>query len=599
MSMLSFFQANVTALFVGDSTLLDKVNALHSHGVSKARVRFVWSSYTDAKAQACNARVLKRALVTLLPDARQVDLVVFNVGLHPLLANVLNDTSAKPHVAPRVPLSFYEDSLHGCGAVIQQLLPRALHLYKLTNAVCPQTWIGSLAEHVAHWRTLPPTTPGYGMQLSEVGVASLHQAERRFVAASGWLLLDSYTAGRCACTRHTDGRHYPALVPHFLVQLHLVLASQLTAWRTEKQPSHSGATPRSKGKSSQPLVLVAGLGGSCSEAAVSIFDAARFHHPGARRTAGDDQIAGCGAGCPLRTQQVQSLVSLQRTLNYQIDDLAAGRSASAKIGSLWLEHGHEAQGSEQGQSRAELIDEVTRALARLLDSHKCHLRACVFKEEHLLFLLPVFRRLASRRRQQLCVVLPTRAANEFVLGHNWIGFGRWYGPLFGEASGMLRHIYQGSEWRNATDGDPSVDHRFTYDPSWIRMKAALWARVAQQTWQWLESTAADPNVHNVLWRCKVDSRTQLALDLPRACGGGSWQHDLAAGVTLGGDVPWRQLNRTKGRAKLPESARDRAESIIRNLTAGVPAFFAAKQRQPYDLLRDVNAHTRPQIDRRA
>ena len=41
-----------------------------------------------------------------------------------------------------------------------------------------------------------------------------------------------------------------------------------------------------------PLILVAGLGGTCSEAAVSIFDGLKaFYHPGVNRSAADDEMA--------------------------------------------------------------------------------------------------------------------------------------------------------------------------------------------------------------------------------------------------------------------------------------------------------------------
>ena len=63
-----------------------------------------------------------------------------------------------------------------------------------------------------------------------------------------------------------------------------------------------------------PLILVAGLGGTCSEAAVSIFDGLEaFYHPGVNRSAADDEIAGCGPRCPLRTEDVQALAGAQHT----------------------------------------------------------------------------------------------------------------------------------------------------------------------------------------------------------------------------------------------------------------------------------------------
>ena len=74
-----------------------------------------------------------------------------------------------------------------------------------------------------------------------------------------------------------------------------------------------------------PLILVAGLGGTCSEAAVSIFDGLEaFYHPGVNRSAADDEIAGCGPRCPLRTEDVQALAGTQHTLLYNISRVEPG-----------------------------------------------------------------------------------------------------------------------------------------------------------------------------------------------------------------------------------------------------------------------------------
>jgi len=284
-----------------------------------------------------------------------------------------------------------------------------------------------------------------------------------------------------------------------------------------------------------PLILVAGLGGTCSEAAVSIFDGLEaFYHPGVNRSAADDDIAGCGPRCPLRTEDVQALAGTQHTLLYNISRVEPG-----------------------------LLAHVETALASMLDAHACASRTCVYKEEHLLFLLPVFRQLAASRGQPLCVVLHTRAAAEWVAGHNWIGFSRWYAPLLGHADKLA--AIGGSGWHVGED-DPS--HVYTYDPSWMRMKAELWARVALQTRRWVELTADDPNVHNVPWRCKVDSRTKLARDVPLACG------DLRDLANMGGDEQWRPVSRTKGKAD--QRAQAWAEEMVRNVTAhrrfrGLPA----------------------------
>jgi hypothetical protein len=55
--------------------------------------------------------------------------------------------------------------------------------------------------------------------MDEIGVATLHVAQRAAARAAGHHLLDTSTDGMCACTAERDGRHYTPLIPHWVVQL--------------------------------------------------------------------------------------------------------------------------------------------------------------------------------------------------------------------------------------------------------------------------------------------------------------------------------------------------------------------------------------------
>ena len=82
-------------------------------------------------------------------------------------------------------------------------------------------------------------------QFSPVGAAAQRTAEREAARAGGHVLQDSGTDGLCSCTAQSDGRHFPPLIPWFVVQLaHKVhQALQGGAKRLRDAQAESGEYP--------------------------------------------------------------------------------------------------------------------------------------------------------------------------------------------------------------------------------------------------------------------------------------------------------------------------------------------------------------------
>ena len=138
----------------------------------------------------------------------------------------------------------YSATASACARRVTQWFPRALRVLSLTNFVCVDRFVGAWANESAHWRVRREAVDA-STQFSPVGVAAQRTAEREAARAGGHVLQDSGTDGLCSCTAQSDGRHFPPLIPWFVVQLaHKVhQALQGGAERLRNAQAESGEYP--------------------------------------------------------------------------------------------------------------------------------------------------------------------------------------------------------------------------------------------------------------------------------------------------------------------------------------------------------------------
>lgn len=147
------------------------------------------------------------------------DLVLWNIGLHHL--------HLEPSRHPAgIPLTFteYLSRLRSCATQLRSSFPKAKLVYKMTNDICTSKYTGEYARDAAKWATRTEDVM-YNMQFDDIGVQSLHVAERLVASEFNYSLMDPRVRGHCDCTGSTDGRHYVFLVPQFLHRLYRLLAT--------------------------------------------------------------------------------------------------------------------------------------------------------------------------------------------------------------------------------------------------------------------------------------------------------------------------------------------------------------------------------------
>lgn len=116
------------------------------------------------------------------------DLVVWNTGLHHLVRDC--PKAAKSEAS----FTRHLDLLRKCARSARAAFPKALLVYKLTNMICSAQFTGELAANVKEWGQATEIQPRlYNMQFDEIGVRSLHVAERVVASEFGMQLLDTHT----------------------------------------------------------------------------------------------------------------------------------------------------------------------------------------------------------------------------------------------------------------------------------------------------------------------------------------------------------------------------------------------------------------------
>ena len=136
-------------------------------------------------------------------------------------------------------LTSYLQELRACSAQLRATYARAVHIYKLSNWVCSDSFTGPWRDNVRRY-TASVESPKHTLAFNEIGSLALHAAERelgrdgdgtgddqgtepyqgpydRGEKGPAHVLQDSLTTGRCACT--CDGVHYPLIMPALIVQL--------------------------------------------------------------------------------------------------------------------------------------------------------------------------------------------------------------------------------------------------------------------------------------------------------------------------------------------------------------------------------------------
>jgi len=109
-------------------------------------------------------------------------------------------------------------ALRVCAAKLRKSFPSATLVYKMTNDICTSKYTGEYAEAAANWASRTEDIK-YNMQSTNIGVQSLHVAERVVAFEANYTLMDPRVRSRCACTGSSDGRHYAYLIPQFVHRL--------------------------------------------------------------------------------------------------------------------------------------------------------------------------------------------------------------------------------------------------------------------------------------------------------------------------------------------------------------------------------------------
>ena len=149
------------------------------------------------------------------------DAVIWNGGsLHTLgLGDWRRPNNAR---ATDVTFTSLLETLSSCAQRMTRALPNATRILALSNQICSSAYVEPLASQVEHFK-LVDEDPSFHMQFDEIGVASVRAAEHEAARRAGesgepMRMLASHTDGACACTSRCDGRHYPDLIPHWLVR---------------------------------------------------------------------------------------------------------------------------------------------------------------------------------------------------------------------------------------------------------------------------------------------------------------------------------------------------------------------------------------------
>lgn len=204
-----------SVLFVGDSTLYNKVRWLESIGGQGSampsaceRGHGICFAYGTVSCDIDSARHVRRS---------DFDAIVWSEGLHWLLRPLRKEEHT---------IADYRTAVQQCASQLASRFPRARKLYKETNWVCSRNFYGAWANW-AHGGERARAEARGALTMSEVGVQQLRQVERTTVHGFGWELLPSATDNTtCECSGRGDGRHYIPLVPHFAMTLAGVVASE-------------------------------------------------------------------------------------------------------------------------------------------------------------------------------------------------------------------------------------------------------------------------------------------------------------------------------------------------------------------------------------
>ena len=196
-------------LFVGDSALRNKYASLRASGVGEACTPGKTSGvcYLPTGNSACTDLASGNAATS------HFDAVVYNFGNHYIHPRMANTTRS---------VSDFMAQIASCAKQLKERYPKAILVYKMTNALCAEKWDGKFAANAASMR-LSEERKDYHLQWSGVGSHTLNVAEQTLyhekLSDAGWKLLGTRTRLHCECSAMHDGRHFLPLIPDFLVRL--------------------------------------------------------------------------------------------------------------------------------------------------------------------------------------------------------------------------------------------------------------------------------------------------------------------------------------------------------------------------------------------
>ena len=208
---------NTSALFIGDSTIQNKAYYLYN-------LLGVQSACRPGTTGVCMADA-RRLPCVWSTNRSDFDLVVWNLGLHHLHLE-----PSRHLIHPPLTFTEYLSTLRSCAAKLRSSFPKAKLVYKMTNNICTSKYTDRYARDAANLAAQTEDIM-YNMQFTDIGVQSLHVAERVVASEFNYSLMDPLVRGHCDCTGTSDGVHYAFLIPQFVHRLYLLHQYSSVAWR--------------------------------------------------------------------------------------------------------------------------------------------------------------------------------------------------------------------------------------------------------------------------------------------------------------------------------------------------------------------------------
>lgn len=199
--------SSTATLMLGDSTMFNKFRYLVERwqlpgSCNGGKGVCFLSLYKD-----CSSQMLRKV------SSQTFDLVLWNTGVWHM------HKPYHPWSYSSTPMA-HNKSLEQCAQFLKQRFPAARIVYKATNWICTQNWHGPWQKYVRQGAFTEFANRSGHLTLNSTGSIIVQASEAALAERHQWSLASSYTdSGVCRCSGENDGRHFPFLIPKFIVGL--------------------------------------------------------------------------------------------------------------------------------------------------------------------------------------------------------------------------------------------------------------------------------------------------------------------------------------------------------------------------------------------